>query len=99
MEMHRYCYPPLRNTEAEYNMWLAKLIRCGVCLATLAAAFAAGPKQEQPGGMILSSTGAVLIDVHETETLRTAVPGMMLFSGYTIRNNGGAVRFSFCSEK
>ena len=80
-------------------MWLAKLILYGAFLAAGAAAFAAGPKLEQPVGMILSSTGAVFVDVHETETSRTGAPGMMLFAGYTIRNSGGTVRFSFCPQK
>src|SRR5260370_21436686 len=85
--------------DSEYNMWPARLILYGAFLAAGAAAFAAGPKLEQPVGMIFSSTGAVFIDAHETETLRTASPGMMLFAGYTIRNGGGTVRFSFCPEK
>ena len=79
-------------------MWLGKCIKYIVCLAAVAA-FAAAPRQEQPVGMVLSSTGAVFVDTHETETLRTAAPGMMLFAGYTIRNTGGTLRFSFCPQK
>jgi len=48
--------------------------------------------------MIVSAAGAVFIDTHQTETQWTAAAGMALFSGYTLRNVNGSVRFSFCAK-
>ncbi len=53
---------------------------------------------EKPVGMIVAASGGVFIDTHQTETQWTAAAGMPLFSGYTLRNVNGSVRFSFCGK-
>jgi tetratricopeptide (TPR) repeat protein len=51
---------------------------------------------EKPVGIVVSAEGRVLIDTHRAETNWTAAPGILLYPGFTLRNVGGAVRFSFC---
>jgi len=54
---------------------------------------------EKPVGILVSAEGAVLIDTHRAETNWTAAPGILLFPGFTLRNTGGSVRFSFCPSQ
>ncbi len=73
---------------------LARLV-LGV-LGLVTALLGAEGELEQPVGMVLSVSGDVGIDAHQVETVLTAVPGAILFSGDTIINRNGSVEFTFC---
>ncbi len=67
-------------------------------LICLAFALPAAEPLQKPVGIVVSASGEVLIDSHQTETQWTAAPGMVLFDGYSLRNVNGTVRFSYCAK-
>jgi hypothetical protein len=72
-------------------------LAAGVSTLVLAAFAADLPKaEEKPVGIVLAADGSVFIDTHQSETSWTAAPGILLFSGYTLRNVKGSIRFLFC---
>src|ERR1700733_1900859 len=75
---------------------LTLAVQSSVCLSS-AANFPKSP--EKPVGVIESAEGAVFVDTHQSETSWTAVPGILLFPGYTLHNIKGSVRFSFCPNE
>jgi hypothetical protein len=81
-----------------YHHWTRFLRLAVALLSPILSAFTADlPKvQEKPVGIVLAADGTVLIDTHQSETSWTAAPGILLFSGYSLRNVRGSIRFSFC---